>query len=189
MGTLCFTWETWGIFCFAWKKIESCTNQQQLLPETPAQIQRAAQERGTGRAGAGLGRAGTVAAQTDLQHGVEALLVQVAHDVGTDVVHGRSQGLTLGLKHSCHSHSTTAPLWPPHRKVCHCPSPPGTKSLSFYTNPSFWQHFTLYCLGVRVSSCLPLLHLFPTKPQSKEHTPLSPEHFLCGGFWNIIKVL
>lgn len=92
------------------EKIESCTNHAQILPETPAEIQRAAQERGTGRAGAGLGRAGTVAAQTDLQHGVEALLVQVAHDVGTDVVHGRSQGLTFGLKHSRHSNSTTAPL-------------------------------------------------------------------------------
>lgn len=81
------------------RKIESCTNHQQLLPETPAQRQRAPRERGTGRAGAGLGPAGTVAAHTDLQHGVKALLVQVAHDVGTDVVHGRSQGLTFGLKH------------------------------------------------------------------------------------------
>lgn len=178
-------------FFLCLRKIKSCTNHQQLLPETPAWIQRAPQERGTGRAGAGLGQAGIVAAQTDLQHGVEALLVQVAHDVGTDVVHGRSQGLTFGMKHWCHSNSTTAPLWVPHMKVCHCPSPPSTKSLSFYTYPSLWQHFTLYCLGCKNLISSHYLSAFSTPisykiPEIRAHS-LILWTFLVWGFLEYYK--
>lgn len=77
--------------------------------------------------------------ETDLQHRIKSLLIQVSHDVCTDVVHGRPQGFTCRVKHGCYSNSIMAPLVNSlhTRNVCQFMSSFCTTSLPLYAKTQF----------------------------------------------------
>lgn len=185
--TLCFTWETWEIFALLEKNI--IMHKSPTAPPWDPSIEAKSSSGEGHRQGRGwfgyswdCGSSHWPAARSKSPSGSGGPWCW--HRCGSWQVSGSH--LWIKAQMSLQQHHS--PTLSPHRKVCHCPSPPGTKSLSFYTNPSFWQHFTLYCLGCKslISSLLVwLFHIyFLQNPRAKGTFPY-PLNTSCVGVFGI----